>query len=339
MNYRYLALAICFGLSFSAVAQQTVSPTEVVRRKAAVLESKSSLDTGIPFLQWEKESIWIEEHVPLLYCMIKGRLLEPMQQLQVNGKVMTIKSDGKFEIFFKFPSSVHDFKITLISKNQKTYRSHFQVVDLHQRFLSTKKPLTRAHYSAGLGYTLIHYQQSTVSPFHEGALTFKGGFTYELKPDVWDLNLGSFLNVFTLKSSSADGDSIRYLGLNAKVGYHLITFPSPIRLILNAGIYYNTSFGTVGFLDMFGPQLYPEVRYLFANNHALTTYGKYSPSVAHSLSDFGKNREIATGLHYSFPLNSFYRLSVGIDYSELFLLRGADSAQTSTFSLSSALLF
>jgi len=129
-------------------------------------------------------------------------------------------------------------------------------------------------------------------------------------------------------------------------GFTMLSFrqknvvPFSQRVNVNAGLYYNTSLSTVGFANMYGPQLYPEFIYLFQNGHSLIGYGKFSPALSFSKKiSFNENRELAIGAHYSFPLSPLYRLSVGIDISQLTLNLNNDWASTNTYSISSGFSF
>lgn len=180
--------------------------------------------------------------------------------------------------------------------------------------------------------------------FSQYAVTVKGGASYRLIPDKLDTSVSAFMNVASLSPKTNDASitkdyEIRYLGVNVRVGYHLIRAPSPFRLIMNAGFYYNTSFGSIGFSNMYGPQIYPEFSYIFNNGHAALLYAKFSPALFNGTVDFKSNKEAALGTYYVFPLNPKLRMAVGFDISKLDLSTGEQNASTTTYSLSTGVSF
>lgn len=326
----------------SAHAQQTVSPTEQIRWKAKITEIKTipTAAPGIPILTWTPEEIWVESQGPVQYARIKWAISQPYASVSINGKKLTPKSDGTFDINFGFTNNEKAYKIVVVDQAGKTYQGSYKLLSAAGQQGPPKRVLqSRFRYSAGLGITSLKYEQTNVESFNEFALTVKGGVSYRLIPDRLDASLSGFMNAFVLKSTSAY--SIRYLGVNARVGYHLVRAPSPLRLVMNAGLYYNTSFAnvTLGFSNMYGPQLYPELSYIFSNGRAILLYAKYSPALFQGSIDFSSNREVATGLYYLFPLSAKYRMAIGFDVSNLQLSTGTDAAATTTYSLSTGISF
>ena len=91
---------------------------------------------------------------------------------------------------------------------------------------------------------------------------------------------------------------------------------------------------------MYGPQISPDITYIFNNGHSLFTYVKYAYSLSGSKGiSLKDNREVALGSHYSFPLSTKTRLSIGIDLSQLSLSLADAWASTNTYSLSAGLSF
>jgi len=94
------------------------------------------------------------------------------------------------------------------------------------------------------------------------------------------------------------------------------------------------------FSNMFGPQLSPELIYFFKNGNSLFWYGKFAYALASEHTTFFKdNREVATGMHYSFPITLKNRLSVGVDLAQLNLSVDKHWACTNTYTLSGAISF
>ncbi len=120
----------------------------------------------------------------------------------------------------------------------------------------------------------------------------------------------------------------------------MIDAPAKLRFNIYGGFYFNTSYGAVGFADMYGPQISPEFTYVFNNGNSLFGYVKYAHSLSGSQGiSLKNNREVATGVHYSFPILASNRLSVGIDLSQLSLALADAWASTNTYSLSAGISF
>jgi hypothetical protein len=338
LKSRLIALLLLSVAGISAQAQQTASITEHNRWKAKITEIKSvaNAPSGIPQLKWTPEEIWVEAQGPVQYARIKWKLEEPYKTVSINGKQLTPKADGSFDVNFGFTNNEKAFKVLVLDQTGKTFQGSYKILATGEN-VGPRRIQSRYRFNAGLGLTSIKYTQTNVTDFSEFAVTIKGGVSYRLVPDKFDLSLSAFMNAFALSSTSVY--TIRYLGVNARVGYHLVKAPSPLRVVLNAGLYYNTSFGSIGFSNMYGPQLYPELSYIFPNGNAMLLYAKYSPALFQQKIDFSHNKEVATGLYYLFPLNTKYRMAVGFDISKLELSTDTDSAATTTYSLSAGLSF
>lgn len=336
----FLSAVVASVAGSPASAQQTVSITEHTRWKAKITEIKPTANaaSGIPQLEWTPEEIWVDAQGPVQYARIKWKIKSPYSAVSINGKQLTPKADGSFDVNFGFTNNEKAFKVTVLDQAGKTFQGSYKILGTGEN-AGPRRVQSRYRFTAGLGLTSLKYAQTNVPDFNEFALTVKGGVSYRLVPDKFDLSLSGFMNALVLSTSSAAGYSVRYLGVNARVGYHLVKAPSPLRVVLNGGLYYNTSFGSIGFSNMYGPQLYPELSYIFSNGHAALLYVKYSPALFQQKIDFSRNKEVATGLYYLFPLNAKYRMAVGFDISKLDLSTDTDSAATTTYSLSTGLSF
>ena len=255
---------------------------------------------------------------------------------------MIIQEDGSFNIHFGFPNESKVFTISATDAENKTYRMQYKINPIdHQEIILDKVPPHRWRFSLGTGLTLISFRQKNLTPFDQWAVTLKGSANYRIVPEKLDLGFSSFYNAIPFASKSPVGYKIQYLGVNTRLVWTIIGAPSPFRLNLSGGLYYNTSLSTVGFTNMYGPQLYPEIIYVFNNGNSILFYGKYSPALSQSNSiSFKDNRETALGMHYSFPISFTKRMSVGVDLSQLSLsVPSGDWASTNTYSLTAGISF
>lgn len=329
--------------SLSAQAQQAETVMEDNYWKAKLEGIQGSTTSGsIPFIKWAEDSLTVEKTYGINYVNIKGRFTEKVISANLNGRPLIVQEDGSFDILFGFPNDTKLFKLSVVSESQKNYSMQFKVSADDRDQEEDLGPPPRWRYSVGSGATILSYRQQRVTPFDETALTIKGSIAYKLVTNKVDLGLSAFYNAMVFSTKSPRNYKIQYLGVNAKAGYNLIGAPSNFRVNLNAGIYFNTSLtdSPIGFGNMIGPQLYPEFIYIFNNGHSLLLYGKFSPALSISGTlDFNDNREIAAGLHYSFPVSRTKRLSIGVDVSQLKISVAPNWGATNTYSLSAGLSF
>ena len=339
--FKLLFFTTTLLFSLNSHAQQAETFSDAIRWQAKIKEVKTFPEdgNGIPFLEWMHESIVVESAGNLQHTDIRGFFKSKVIRGTLNAKPLFIKKDGTFDIHFGFTGDTKTFIITATDSKNNIYRMHYQIVPYDSR--DERVPSSSNwRFSLGTGITRLNYNQTNAFPFHEYAVTVKGSVLYRLIPEALDCSLSSFYNVAALNTSSPAGFKLQYLGVNARLGYHLIEAPSSIRVNINGGFYYNTSFSTIGFANMYGPQLYPEFIYVLDNGNSIMLYAKFSPALSQAKSlSFTENREIATGMHYSFPISRVLRMSVGLDISAFNLSVPGNTASTSTYSLSTGISF
>jgi hypothetical protein len=172
----------------------------------------------------------------------------------------------------------------------------------------------------GLGFTTSNYLSAERINYSSEALTVKGAVSYRLSPQ-WEVGGNVFYTAFFLSKSDPATD-VRYLGLNARVGYTVPWLTDPWSLSLCAGMYQLSMSVTndqFGFSGLTGPQLFPVIRRKLSEFDSLSGYLKLSTVSSGSLNVTDlTNREIAAGIHYSRALGkSGTRLGLTVDYSDL----------------------
>ena len=149
--------------------------------------------------------------------------------------------------------------------------------------------------------------------------TLTGGFNYWIKPGRWLSGVSGYVTLFPITHSGASQDvTIRFIGVNGRAGYVFQSVPKPWSLSIMGGVYYVAGIASTvdlgGFVNVMGPQIYPAIRYSRSNGDQVSGYFKFSPlSAGFSLLSMA-NRELATGVSYTFTRA---RLSVLGDYSDL----------------------
>ncbi len=331
-------------ISRTALAQQTASVIDSNPPRVKVEEVTLFEGQGIPFLGWSKETYLVETTPFANYVNLSGRFKEKIVSATVNGRTLAFNEAGFFIVRLEFTGEEKSFILTVTDSKNKVYRMQYKTSLTTPKVMQTVAGLKpfRWRFSAGAGFTIISYRQfDTVSTvFEQKVVTVKGGVIYKAVPDKLDLGFSAFFNLLPLTSTSLDGYKIQYLGLNLRAGYHVVDAPSSLRFTINGGVYFNNSYGTVGFTNMFGPQISPEFIYVFENGNSLFWYGKYAYSLSGSKGiSLKDNREVAAGVHYSFPISPSNRLSIGIDVSQLSLSLSDAWASTNTYSLSGGISF
>jgi hypothetical protein len=336
------ALLLSFH-SPKAFAQQAASVMDSNVVKVKIEEVNLYKDQGIPFLAWLRDTFVVESVGGSNYVTVRGQFKEKVINATVNGRTLNRNESGYFAAKLDFTGEEKSFIITVTDANNKIFRMQYkmsQVADKKKIAVGPLPGVVRWRFSAGAGLTLISYRQQDISTYDQKVVTVKAGVVYRLLPGELDLGVNAFYNLVPLSSTSVDGYKIQYMGINVRAGYHILDSDSPLRVTLNGGMYFNNSYGNVGFANMYGPQISPEFVYIFNNGNSLFLYLKYAHSLSGSTGiSLNDNREVATGLHYSFPISQSNRLSIGVDMSQLSLSLPDVWASTNTYSLSAGISF
>lgn len=338
-----LLFAFVFIFPGQVQAQQAASVMDSNGMRVKVEAVTLYQGQGIHFLQWKRETYFVENATFTTYANLTGRFKQKVLNATINGRNLPVSEDGSFVVRLEFTGEEKSFILSVYDENSKVHRMQYKISQATPTgvvpAMKIQKPF-RWRFSAGAGFTIISYRQYSDIVFNQNVVTVKLGVIYRAIPQVLDFGLNSFYNLLALSSTSSDNYKIQYMGINVRAGYHVIKSPNTLRFIINGGMYFNNSYGEVGFSDMYGPQISPEFTYVFDNGNSLFWYLKY----AHSLSDSAgislkNNREVAGGVHYSFPVSEQNRVSVGIDVSQLSLSIENKWASSNTYSLSSGISF
>jgi hypothetical protein len=326
-------LVVLFLFSAQTVhAQQMTSVTDSDAVRAYFREERSFDETGIPFLTWSSHSALVKGYGSDRYTYIKGQFNRKILSATIDGRYFPVNPDGTFSLRIEAQYQTGSFVLRVTDSSNGVYLMKYSITSDVPLLKRAEK---KWRYSLGTGFSLVNYRQLNGVSFGESAITVKAGIAFRVIPQTLDLGLNAFYNALVLSSDSPRGDQIQYLGVNFKAAYHLIDNSSPFKVNLSAGFYFNTSYGDVGFADMYGPQISPEFIYMFEDGDSIFFYGKYAYSLSESTGiSLHDNREAAAGIHYSFPVGVSDRMSVGIDASQLSLTIANKWASTTSYSLS-----
>ncbi len=194
-----------------------------------------------------------------------------------------------------------------------------------------KAPPKRLFFSPGLGVTSLKHKETGTSDYKTIALTAKASVNYLLFPPRWDFGGVIFMTVFQINRS--EPVDVRYLGINARLGYLLPNVKEPWRAGIYGGMYYTTMFvspSLFGFKNMAGPQRFPAVRRALKDGSALSGYLKISPVTNNFSLLTLSNREMAAGAAYTYPMPKGHTLSGSFDIAQIsMVLKGITVSTTS----------
>jgi hypothetical protein len=192
------------------------------------------------------------------------------------------------------------------------------------------RPPPRWRKSFSIGITSLTYSQTAVDPFTQKLITIKGGVEIPITDSRWSIGTGFFFNAFEL--SNTGNYQLKILGINFRLGRFLTAPESRIQVRFNGGVYYNTSLSVIGFKNMLGPQIFPELSYRISKQKSVLVYVKYSPVLVAGGIDIIRNRELATGLYFRQALASGSGFFAGIDIAGLDAAAGLDEARARSVS-------
>ena len=297
---------------------------------------------GITGLTWKQRSFQVQtthrDTTPQIWVKITGNFVRTGWHL-LNSKKQAIKLDSKGDFGIWIPLHSETTRLDLLSAASvidlekeseiisfPTYNSY--LADLPQGGGKRKYSVT-----AGIGPTLITYQQTGLTKFNETAITGKIAYAYRFDGNRWDFAANFFGNLVAIQSSLS-GSSITFYGFNGRLAYIVPGIAEPFRLSLSAGLYYllAKSSGPVafGFNNLAGPQFFPTLSYMYDKDNRILGYLKFSP-VSDNLSLLKlTNRELAGGVGWSHAISNGHSIAGTLDLSSLHFDAGDGNTLDST---------
>lgn len=332
-----LALAIALGFSMSSGPGGRVawasgsSDSQVTLYRGKPGQQISGLRIfGKPRLSERTKGETIEQ-----YLVISGAYPSTENSL-ISGRTLLRRNvKGHFKIKLKLNGPKKFVPLTAVAPDGTIQTERIEV--LYPGYHPKRVP--RWGVSGGIGISYIDYSQTATDDIRsvslrEMGITGRIGYDYHLVPKRWDLGLSMaatalvpFANLneqyYPQLGEAAPSGSIRFLDLNARVGYTLPWLKGSWALTLMGGLYYTTTFCSVtpnfpfGFSNLMGPQLFPVLRKRLANGDGLSAYLKYSPVSSGGFSVYSlASREMAGGMTYSIRHGSHF-IPVSLDILNL----------------------
>ena len=285
------------------------------------LESKK----GLNGLNWKTDSPYVNsrpfgEEVKF-FAILEGKFGKTTATLIIANKPVHINDKKEFRIELPLTAKLTQFDAVVIDQTGDLAREKLAIYfPAWAEFTKekAKKPPKTNFFSAGLNTSFINYTDQRVPAVSEIALTDKVSYSRLISPPTIDMGLSSYFTLFPLHSST--GDSLRFIGVNGRIGYIVPQVKDPWRVSLMGGLYFTTMVvqqSGFGFTNLIGPQFFPVVRRTLKSGDIAVAYFKFSPVANGGFSITFSNHEIAGGGSYVHPISNGKSVSATLDIASL----------------------
>lgn len=250
-------------------------------------------------------------------------------------KIEVRPSDGAFQFYVVMRNTLTEVRLASIDPTGKPEYARYVfkiyggwVPPNHTRVVEvTDRPPSGSMF-IGVSVAPITYRETNTSAnfdsvnLSEIAITANLGYAFRIGDTRTTRWSGQFLTYITALPVAATYDPpIRFLGLNARLGYDFMAPGQPWVLSLFAGYYYLGTFvaGSVyGYSQLTGPQIYPAITRNFDRFKSMRMYVKYSPVNGDGGLFAPANRELAIGMSYRTTLGEKrFPISFNFDISDM----------------------
>ena len=259
------------------------------------------------------------------YAEARGHLSQGDRALLIGRTRIAVSPKGDFIAVLPVTAQAQAYLMTTIDL-RGNLRQLTVVIDV-PRFEQIKKERLRAlnrthHFTLGLGYSLLSYQETGIQEVNQPSLTLKAGYRGAFGSSGIlsriTYSLSGYITALPISSNDPDA-TMRFLGFNARLGYaipRLFGPDSTWSANIGFGYYFTTMLvsasnpnAVFGFADLMGLQIFPAIQKTIDPKDSIMAYFKFSPiSSGIALTNLGSNREIAFGLVFT------RRVSPGLDW-------------------------
>jgi hypothetical protein len=169
-------------------------------------------------------------------------------------------------------------------------------------------------------------------------LTGKLDYRRQFEKSRWSLGLNTFFTLLPISSSLPEGASLRFVGVNGRLGYRLTDSANGWIAETSFGLYYQTTLvsgASFGYQNLGGPQLFLRVvrilRSAGSSSSLVAGYLKYAMMAEGFQLSRMTNHEVAAGLSWAGTLAKL-PLSFSFDYATLEFAYGVDAITVKTLS-------
>jgi hypothetical protein len=269
-----------------------------------------------------------------VFVKLEGKMQLLEWSLTLDGEKIPQGSDGSFS--FELPIEAVD--------TVKQIEAHGPGGELDTEIFRVRIPhfenirrgqIDRSAFRPSLEVSSIAFNQSTITPYNEIALTAKIVYDLPIPSKTWFLGVSAYGTLLPLSRSDASVTA-RYFGANVRFGYRTGILSHPWSLALLTGIYYTTMSVTndeFGYKNLYGPQFYPLLSRSIGLNDNLQTYFKFSPVTDGFNVLTLSNRELALGFNWNHLFPGGHALTFNLNFANLKLNLDGKTVDSTSFSI------
>lgn len=247
-------------------------------------------------------------------------------ELSLNGSKIERDSEGNFEVSLPLQGNVTPIPFKFIDRFGKVVPLDIEVHAAFPALAPEIKPSPlptaeaaprKLNFLVGLGTTWVQYSETDIPDYSGVLLTLKGSTTYIIREGLWDTGLTGFATLSPLTETPADS-GVRFFGMNFRVGRTWL-LSQRLKVGVHTGGYWTTmlvSGGAFGFRNQMGPQIFPTIRYVLANQGAVRGYLKFAAIGTGAGLESPSNNELALGGSYDFKAKGYWQ-SASLDFARL----------------------
>ncbi len=228
-----------------------------------------------------------------------------IKEMAPSSKEVTVGTSRHFRLLLTLPFG--HVQIPFVAKNPPLLPQPYVIV-LSLKKNKGKKIVYRRAYKKhsklkfGIELRSVAYTQTNLNNLHETMLAATAAYELALARR-WHLKARSFVDALNDMpfSSSQNNFFARYVGFNSDLIYSFPKGPRKWSLGVAGGLYYITMFSsgmTFGFHNLWGPELYPTIRFSFNRKNMFDLYFKYAPVYVQGSLSFSSH-ESGLGLEWT----------------------------------------
>ncbi len=248
-------------------------------------------------------------------------------------KEFMVGPSGRFKIFLTLPLAYADipFKVTLSHSRVENY---VIAMKFDKKLISAAieaKTKKQGMWRFGLEARSVAYSQTNMSNLNETMLAAQ--ISYERQfTKRWSFRTQSFIDIardtpFTTTQSDV---SARFWGLNSDFIYFVPLRSPKWSLGVAGGFYYMTMFPSgqsFGFGNMWGPELFPILRYSRSSKNIFDFYFRYAPAGSQITTNF-MSHESAVGGTWQKLYNKDRSISLNVEFLQDEFINGDVSTKS-----------
>ena len=250
-------------------------------------------------------------------------------------KIEVRKSDGAFQFYAVLRNTLSEVRLASVDPTGKPEYARY-VFKIYSGWVPpnfartvevTDRPPSGSMF-IGVSGAMINYVERNTDPTfsnvnqNEIGITANLGYGFRIGDTRTTRWSGQFLTYITaLPLGNSYNPPIRFLGLNARLGYDFMSPGKPWVFSIFGGYYYLGTFvadNAYGYSQLTGPQIYPAITRNFDRFKSLRMYLKWSPVNGDGGLFAPANRELAIGISYRTTLGEARTpISINFDLSDM----------------------